>query len=165
MKTNTLIIGSSSGIGLEATKFFLKKSHNVIGISRRNNNIKSKKFRHINFDLNNFQDYDQLYSNIYNKFGPINNLLFSAGVQFIRPSSIISANDIKKIFNINLKSPILFSKFISNNGFSNDVNNDFNKDSNDDINNNFNHDFNNDCNNDSKCDFNNMIPRMLSIMI
>jgi NAD(P)-dependent dehydrogenase (short-subunit alcohol dehydrogenase family) len=117
MKTNTLIIGSSSGIGLEATKFFLKKSHNVIGISRRNNNIKSKKFRHINFDLNNFQDYDQLYSNIYNKFGPINNLLFSAGVQFIRPSSIISANDIKKIFNINLKSPILFSKFISNKRF------------------------------------------------
>ena len=117
MKTNTLIIGSSSGIGLEATKFFLKKGHNVIGVSRTVNKIKNKKFSHINFDLNNFQNYDQLYSNIYNKFGSINNLLFSAGVQFIRPSSIISTSDMKKIFDINLNSPILFSKFISNKKF------------------------------------------------
>ena len=117
MKTNTLIIGSSSGIGLETTKFFLKKGHNVIGISRKGNNIKSNKFRNIKFDLNNFQNYDQLYSNIYSKFGSINNLLFSAGVQFIRPSSIISTSDMKKIFDINLKSPIFFSKFISNKKF------------------------------------------------
>ena len=114
MKINTLIIGSSSGIGLEATKFFLKKGHNVIGISRRGINMKSKKFKNIKFDLSNFQNYDQLYSNIYNKFGAIDNLLFSAGVQFIRPTSIISTSDLKKIFDINLKSPILFSKFISN---------------------------------------------------
>tara|TARA_B110000027_G_C16117415_1_gene300910 strand:+ start:91 stop:804 length:714 start_codon:yes stop_codon:yes gene_type:complete len=117
MKTNTLIIGSSSGIGLEATNFFLKKGHNVIGISRRGNNINSNKFRNIKFDLTDFENYDLLFSNIYNRFGLINNLLFSAGAQFIRPSSIISTNDMKKIFDINLKSPILFSKFISNRKF------------------------------------------------
>ena len=117
MTTNTLIIGSSSGIGLEATKFFLKKGHNVIGVSRRGNNIKSNKFRNIKFDLSKFDKYDLLFSNIHSKFGKINNLLFSAGHQFIRPTSIISTNDTKKIFDINLKSPILFSKFISNNKF------------------------------------------------
>ena len=62
MKTNTLIIGSSSGIGLEATNFFLKKGHNVIGISRRGNNINSNKFRNIKFDLTDFENYDLLFS-------------------------------------------------------------------------------------------------------
>lgn len=114
MKTNTLILGSSSGIGLFSCKYFLKKGHNVIGVSRKLTKIKSKKFQHISFDLNKFDEYEILFQKIYSKFGKIENVLFSAGVQFIMPTSIISKRHIEEILNINLKSPLLFSKFISN---------------------------------------------------
>lgn len=114
MKINTLIIGSSSGIGLFSCKYLLKKGHNVIGVSRKITKIKSKKFQHISFDLNNFDEYEMLFQKIHAKFGKIDNILFSAGLQFIMPISIISKQHIEKILNINLKSPLLFSKFISN---------------------------------------------------
>jgi NAD(P)-dependent dehydrogenase (short-subunit alcohol dehydrogenase family) len=114
MKINTLILGSSSGIGLYTCKYFLKKKHNVVGVSRRTTKIKSKKFHHITFDLNNFNEYEKLFNKIYSKFGKIENILFSAGEQFIMPTSIISNQHVDKMLNINLKSPLLFSKFISN---------------------------------------------------
>ncbi len=114
MKTNTLIIGSSSGIGAAAVKHFLKQSHNVIGVSRRKNKELSKNFKHISFDLNNLEEYEYLFNEIHKKYGKINNLLFCAGVQFLRPTSIITKNDLRKIIDINLNSPILFSKFVSN---------------------------------------------------
>tara|TARA_X000000950_G_C13841062_1_gene630258 strand:+ start:250 stop:963 length:714 start_codon:yes stop_codon:yes gene_type:complete len=114
MKKNILIIGSSSGIGLYSSKYFIKQGHNVIGVSRKLTKIKSKKFFHISYDLNNFDKYDELFKKIHKKFGKINNVLFSAGIQFIMPTTIISKNDIDRILNINLTSPLLFSKFISN---------------------------------------------------
>ena len=114
MNVNTLIIGSSSGIGLNSSKHFINKGHNVIGISRKLTKIKSKKFHQIRYDLNNFDDYEILFEKIYKKFGKINNVLFCAGIQFVMPTSIISERDINAILNINLKSPLLFSKFISN---------------------------------------------------
>jgi|TARA_B100000242_G_C43045594_1_gene488032 NAD(P)-dependent dehydrogenase (short-subunit alcohol dehydrogenase family) len=114
VKTNTLILGSSSGIGFFACKYFLKKGHCVVGVSRKLTKIKSKKFQHISFDLNNFDEYEVLFKKIYKKFGKIQNILFSAGVQFLIPTSIISGKHIDKILNINLKFPLMFAKFISN---------------------------------------------------
>ena len=113
---------SGSSIGAEVfgkidkptSKYFIKQGHNVIGVSRKLTKIKSKKFFHISYDLNNFDKYDELFKKIHKKFGKINNVLFSAGIQFIMPTTIISKNDIDRILNINLKSPLLFSKFISN---------------------------------------------------
>ena len=105
---NTLILGSSSGIGLYTCKYFLKKKHNVVGVSRRTTKIKSKKFHHITFDLNNFNEYEILFNKIYSKFGKIENILFSAGEQFIMPTSIISNQHVDKMLNINLKSLIIF---------------------------------------------------------
>ncbi len=117
MKINTLIIGCSSGIGLNSAKYFLRKGHNVIGLSRRKIKIKHKNFKHIKFDLGLFEKYDDLFKTIVEPFGKINNLLFSAGVQYIKPISIINKNDLNNIINLNLKSPILFSKFISDKNY------------------------------------------------
>ena len=113
MKKNILIIGSSSGIGNAAVKHFVNLKFNVVGISRRKVGIKKKNFKHISFDLNNFDLYDQLFESIYKQFGKIDYLLFAAGIQFVRPSSIISKKDIDNIVGLNLNSPILFSKFIT----------------------------------------------------
>lgn len=113
MKKNLLIIGSSSGIGFHSAKYFLKKGFNVIGLSRSDIKIKNKKFHFIKFDLLDFDKYDELFSKIVKPFGKISYILFSAGVQYVKPISIIENNDLEKILNLNLKSPILFSKFIS----------------------------------------------------
>lgn len=114
MKKNILVVGSSSGIGLYSSKYFINQGYNVVGISRKITKIKSKKFFHISYDLCNFNGYNKLFKDIYKRFGKINNVLFCAGVQFIMPTTIISKTDIDRILDINLKSPLLFSKFISN---------------------------------------------------
>tara|TARA_B100001540_G_C15792423_1_gene636104 strand:- start:470 stop:1183 length:714 start_codon:yes stop_codon:yes gene_type:complete len=117
MKNNTLIIGCSSGIGLNSAKYFLQKGHNVIGLSRNNVNIKNKKFKLIKFDLLDFNNYEEMFKKLVNPFGKINNLLFSAGVQYVKPISIIENNDFDNIIKLNLESPILFSKFVSNKNY------------------------------------------------
>lgn len=113
MIKNVLIIGASSGIGSAAVKYFLNLKYNVVGISRRKVKYSQKNFKHICFDLNKFDLYEELFENIYKQFGKIDCLLFTAGIQFVRPSSIISSKDVYKIIGLNLNSPVLFSKFIT----------------------------------------------------
>ena len=41
MSKNIVITGTSSGIGLELTKFFIKNKHHVLAISRNNSDLRN----------------------------------------------------------------------------------------------------------------------------
>lgn len=107
-----LITGGSSGIGLNLISFFLKQNAKIINISRRKPSIKNKKLKNISFDLNNFRKYDTLLTKVSKIFGPVNYFVHAAGIHLIKPVRIISEKDIDKVMNINLKSPLLISKYL-----------------------------------------------------
>ena len=63
MSKNIVITGTSSGIGLELTKFFIKNKHHVLAISRNNSDLRNlnlKGLYAVDFDITNFQKYDLL---------------------------------------------------------------------------------------------------------
>jgi NAD(P)-dependent dehydrogenase (short-subunit alcohol dehydrogenase family) len=113
---NILITGGSSGIGLNIAKYFLNKGANIITISRRKKISlpKSKKMKHISFDLTHFSKYDFLFKKIKKEFGPIDYFIHAAGIHFIKPIRFTTIKDIDQALNINLKSAILISKYFLN---------------------------------------------------
>ena len=107
-----LITGGSSGIGLNLINFFLKQNAKIINVSRRRPAIKNKNLKHLDFDLTNFKKYDFLIKKIPKMFGLVDYFIHAAGVHFIKPIRIISDTDIDRTIDINLKAPILFSKYV-----------------------------------------------------
>ena len=64
MSKNIIITGTSSGIGLELAKFFIKSKHNVLAISRNNSDLRSlnlKGLYAVDFDITNYERYQFSY--------------------------------------------------------------------------------------------------------
>lgn len=116
IKKKVLITGTSSGIGLNIAKYLASKNFKVVGISRTVPKIK-KNYSHVKFDLTDYKSYDDLFLRLNKKFGRFDNFLYSAGKQFVKPIKIIKISDIDSMIDINLKSAILFSKFLAHKKF------------------------------------------------
>ncbi len=108
-----LITGGSSGIGFNLIKYFLNKNFKVINISRSLPKLKHKNLISFEFDLTKFSKYDQLFKSIYNKTKTINCFIHSAGVHDLKPIGLFDEKNISRSLDINLKSPILMSKYLS----------------------------------------------------
>ena len=57
MSKNIVITGTSSGIGFELTKFFLKNNHHVLAISRNNSELRKLNLKGVyavDFDITDF---------------------------------------------------------------------------------------------------------------
>ena len=112
MVKNVLILGASSDIGKDVTKYFLKAGYNVF--LHYNNNkpkIKSKKVKFFKYNFNKIENY----KNFINK---IKNIKFSSFVNLIgyidnRELSKASFNDLNNSLKINFIFPILISNYIS----------------------------------------------------
>jgi 3-oxoacyl-[acyl-carrier protein] reductase len=78
MNDFVLIIGGTSGIGLETANYLLKNDYKVIVCGRRD--VKSIKLISINADIKSDESIQDLYHEIQRKYGNINALVFSAGI-------------------------------------------------------------------------------------
>ena len=78
MKNLVLIIGGTSGIGLETANYLLNKDYKVIVCGRRD--VKSTEIISINADIKSDESIQNLYHKIQKKYGNINALVFSAGI-------------------------------------------------------------------------------------
>lgn len=78
MNNLILIIGGTSGIGLETANYLLDKDYKVIICGRRN--FKSAELISINVDIKSDESVQSLFHDIQKTYGDINGLVFSAGI-------------------------------------------------------------------------------------
>ena len=68
-----LITGTSQGIGKAIAGFFLKEKHEVIGIDRQSQSIKSKSYKHYRVDIRSYDELPEIQG--------VNILINNAGTQ------------------------------------------------------------------------------------
>jgi len=78
----TLVIGGTSGIGLETANYLLNRNYDVIVCGRRKAKLNNLKL--INVDIRSETSVKELYNKVKNNFGDINSLVFSAGITSLK---------------------------------------------------------------------------------
>ena len=73
-----VIIGGTSGIGLETANYLLNKDYEVIICGRRE--IKSKDLNSIRVNVKSDESVKELFKKVQNNFRDINSLVYSAGI-------------------------------------------------------------------------------------
>jgi NAD(P)-dependent dehydrogenase (short-subunit alcohol dehydrogenase family) len=114
MSKNIVITGTSSGIGLELAKFFIKSKHNVLAISRNNSDLRSlnlKGLYALDFDITNYERYDSLNKYLKN-FENIDVLINNAGLLVNKPFEDTSLEDFQKVYSTNVFSVAMLTKFL-----------------------------------------------------
>ena len=114
MSKNIVITGTSSGIGLELTKFFIKNKHHVLAISRNNSDLRNlnlKGLYAVDFDITNFQKYDLLNKHL-NNFENVDVLINNAGLLINKPFVETSLEDFQKVYSTNVFSVAMLTKFL-----------------------------------------------------
>ena len=96
MNNLVLIIGGTSGIGLETANYLLQKDYQVIVCGRRD--VKSHELNSIKVNVKSDQSVNDLYDEVQNNYGNINGLVFSAGIT--TPKKLIEDFDEKILFDI-----------------------------------------------------------------
>lgn len=108
-----LITGGTNGIGKELVKLFLSLGAQVLTTTTKRN-IKSKK-KKLRIEYLNFLDQNSVnnFFNKINKLKKIDVLINNAGINKVDNINEIKDQDLKRIYEVNLKGPILMTKNIS----------------------------------------------------
>ena len=118
MKKTILVTGGTGVIGLSIIELFYKKGFNVIaaGIAKANNTkIFKKKFNSkrsltINTELTSSKNVKKVIASSLKKFKKIDVLINCAGIQFVMPIEKYPEKVWRKMMDINLTTPFLFTK-------------------------------------------------------
>jgi len=114
MSKNIVITGTSSGIGLELAKFFLKSKHNVLAISRNNSGLRKlnlKGLYAVDFDITNYERYDSL-NKYLNNFKNVDVLINNAGLLINKPFEDTSLEDFQKVYSTNVFSVAMLTQLL-----------------------------------------------------
>ncbi len=114
MSKNIVITGTSSGIGLELAKFFIKSKHNVLAISRNNSDLRDLNLKGLNavdFDITNFEKYE-LLNKYLNNFQNVDVLINNAGLLINKSFEDTSLEDFQKVYSTNVFSVAMLTKFL-----------------------------------------------------
>ena len=118
MKKTILVTGGTGVIGLSIIQFFYNKGFNVAaaGISKANSIKEFKKKFHskrsllINTELTKSKNVKKVVLATIKKFKKIDVLVNCAGIQFVRPIDKYPEKIWRKMIDINLTTPFLFTK-------------------------------------------------------
>ena len=118
MKKTILVTGGTGVIGLSIIELFYKKGFNVIatGISKANNTkifkkkFSSKRSLTINTELTSSKNVKKVIASSLKKFKKIDVLINCAGIQFVMPIEKYPEKVWRKMMDINLTTPFLFTK-------------------------------------------------------
>ena len=99
---NNLVIGSSSEIAKE-----LSDKMDIISISRED------------FDIKNLDKIDSFVKGVVKKYGKLDNLIYIAGIQKIKPLRVMKIEEIREVFDINFFGAMMFVKAFASKRVSN----------------------------------------------
>lgn len=100
MVRNILIIGASSGIGMECAKIFVDKGDRVFNISRSDCGIKG--VININADVSDTEQIEMAFKTLENMMDRINNFLYFAGYSMAAPIEQADSHDYRYLFDVNV---------------------------------------------------------------
>lgn len=107
MNNHVVITGTSKGLGLDTSKYFLSKGWQVTGISRTQT-LTHENYKHLFADIS---DKNELYNAVSKIQSNIDLLINNAAIFSMQPFSNESTENIEQILDINLKGSIYTTKF------------------------------------------------------
>ncbi len=102
---NILITGTSSGVGFGLSKIYLKKGHNVFGISRKSNDVLNKhtNFRFLSQDLSEFREVESKIPQFLENVPSLDLVILNAGIlNEIKDLQDTSLDEIRKVMDVNV---------------------------------------------------------------
>lgn len=104
MKKNIIVTGDSRGLGKKIKEILEKNNFNVIGISRKGNDIK--------YDFSDPTKIKELYFDELKPRGPVYGFINNAAIAY--DDIITNANStlIEEMFKINVVSPMILTKYV-----------------------------------------------------
>jgi len=111
---NIIVTGDTKGLGIEIKNVLGLNGYNVIGISRTSEDIK--------FDLNNVDNIKELYKEQIKSRGPIHGLINNAAYAYDDLATNLDLEKLKYMYNVNLFSPMMLTKYIIRDMLLNKVN-------------------------------------------
>ena len=108
-----LITGATSGIGYALSEIYLKNNWIVIGLGRDKNKINKfiidfpDNFYFYQIDLNNFQNTNKIFEEIFSKFKNINTFVLNAGIYLPENFQNFKFINAQETFNVNVLSSYL----------------------------------------------------------
>ncbi len=100
-----VITGASDGLGKELATVFKEAGKTVVNVSRTQNDA----VENIICDLSSADSVEQAAAHIIDRNEPLELLINCAGVMSVEPITEISADEIKKIFAVNIEGPMLLT--------------------------------------------------------
>ncbi len=104
-KKTVLITGGNKGIGLEITRLFLDKNHNIIVVARDFTGFpfaQNPSVQKLQFDLTQIEKIPELIS----EMGEINILINNAGIMHTRAFDDYPQEKINSILKVNIEAPV-----------------------------------------------------------
>lgn len=102
-----IITGASDGLGLELSKFFIKKKYEVIAISRRKPDLAG--ILHLKTDLTKESDINHTTNIIKKHYSLFDCVINCAGVMNVKPIDSLDYNETVRLFKINVIAPMILN--------------------------------------------------------
>lgn len=109
---NALVVGASSGIG-RAIAIKLSQTHKVFAMARREDKLEELRDRDITpvvFDVTNLDEIEKTLKTLAKEYGKFSTLIYSAGVQNIKPIRVIKPTEVEYLYRVNTIAPLFFAK-------------------------------------------------------
>ncbi|MEE9334977.1 MAG: SDR family NAD(P)-dependent oxidoreductase [Granulosicoccaceae bacterium] len=113
MNKNILIVGGTSGVGLELARHYVEEGHTVCITGRNNPNLESAQFEYLSVSSDSEQlthDIDGLLM----QFTNINTLIYAAGYRQRGLIDALGDDAIKQMLNVGLLAPALMVQRLKN---------------------------------------------------